>query len=135
MRGGSDDEGIAPIGAVDGPDALGRLHIAWFPAKRATLKGAAAAAYVAFAIHGARPASGALAASPQLWLGARAFASVCCGLLARALDWKLLLALALGAGPLARAAASDGASSLAGAFDITRWTGGGCADALRDKVM
>ncbi|KAG8466978.1 hypothetical protein KFE25_008357 [Diacronema lutheri] len=124
VRGGSDLlQPTVPSDRSYDAAMLGRLHVLWFPARRAALKGLLVAALVARRLRAARPPAGPLADSGAAWLGARLFCALVAGLLARAVDWKLLGALALAAQPLARAL--DGASGAGGgALDMTCWPGG-----------
>ncbi|KAJ1634498.1 hypothetical protein T492DRAFT_836819 [Pavlovales sp. CCMP2436] len=102
--------------------------------QHATLKGVVAGALAFSALGGTVPTSGALASQPALWLGARAFVALALGLVARAVDWKLLLVCALSAHALGSLFGSGESNLLERAFDITRWPGGS-VPGLRDKVL
>eukprot|EP00302_Diacronema_sp_CCMP2436_P008704 CAMPEP_0179883506 /NCGR_PEP_ID=MMETSP0982-20121206/28756_1 /TAXON_ID=483367 /ORGANISM="non described non described, Strain CCMP 2436" /LENGTH=187 /DNA_ID=CAMNT_0021777969 /DNA_START=80 /DNA_END=639 /DNA_ORIENTATION=- len=134
LRGGSDIlQPTVPSDSEYSPEQLGRLHLLWWPARHATLKGVVAGALAFSALGGTVPTSGALASQPALWLGARAFVALALGLVARAVDWKLLLVCALSAHALGSLFGSGESNLLERAFDITRWPGGS-VPGLRDKV-
>jgi hypothetical protein len=77
-----------------------------------------------------------LARQPQLWGAARAFAALAVGLVSRAIDWKVLVAIALAAESLSAAVSSARAADswLLRAMDMTRWPGGYLPE-MRDKVL
>jgi len=107
LRGGADL--WEPRGASRLPAAQqGHLQVLWFRARRVTLKGAAFG-LACFALLGkARPPPGSVAAGPGAWLCTRLAASLCLGLIARPIDWKVLVV----------------ALALARGMPVLRWTGG-----------
>lgn len=138
VRGGSDlwQPTLPADGSCDA-STLGRLHVLWFPARRNALKGAVVAILVAARLRLVQPGGGVLSEGGSLWLCARLFYALLAGLLARALDWKLLVALLLAARHMGHALRASGAvpgSALGGVLDMTRWAGGTMPE-LRDKVL
>lgn len=95
----------------------GQLHVAWFRAKRASLKGVAMSVVCFFMLGSVRPG-----AWSEAWLGTRVAASVLVGLLARAVDWKLLV-LAMYALATTQAAAPHG-RELDHWMHMANWPGG-----------
>lgn len=135
LRGGSDllqptvrsARGTSP--PAYSAEQLGKLHVLWFRAKRATLKGALAGLYCLYRTSRTAAPAGALADSPLLWAGARLFLAALIALVARPLDWKAVVALLM----LGEGAVTAGGTS-GSAWDMTGW-GGGLVTDFRDKVL
>mmetsp|Transcript_22418 Transcript_22418/g.60608 ORF Transcript_22418/g.60608 Transcript_22418/m.60608 type:complete len:177 (-) Transcript_22418:330-860(-) len=127
-RGGFADlaQPAVPKHASYSEDQLGQLHVLWFRARRATLKGIAFGLWCFLALGGTPPSTSVLGQASS-WMLARIFVAVIAGLVARAVDWKVAVAVALFPAPFAPglfAARSAVGQWIAYASDLSNWPGG-----------